>query len=208
MKIAILALGLVSMAFGCIESDNKIKGTDNEPYGGYQLGNQAALQENDDDELTGYDFATADIQPISGSEIEGTMSAAVSDQNSLRVRFELSGFQPSTTHGVHIHENASCAENGKAAGGHLNPYGKSHGDAGSGHLGDLGNITADQEGFLVTTLTVPAPEEERFESWEIIIDRALVIHAGSDDLMSDPSGESGDRVACGVIVATNFGVSH
>jgi Cu-Zn family superoxide dismutase len=108
-------------------------------------------------------------------------------------------------HGIHIHNVGKCE--GPAfttAGGHFNPTSAHHGIHNSAdpkpHLGDLPNLTVDAKGkgklsFVVSGATLDPGPNSLFHDGGT----ALVIHAKADDLMSDPSGNSGDRVACGVI---------
>lgn len=101
---------------------------------------------------------------------------------------------------VHIHENGACGDSAKAAGGHWNPTNENHGKWGSGafHSGDIGNIELDSEGKGTMEL-----ETDR---WSIggdaktnILDKAIIVHSGVDDYTSQPAGESGNRIGCGVI---------
>lgn len=110
-------------------------------------------------------------------------------------------------HGVHIHEVGSCDASGStpyaSAGGHANPMDHAHGgpDDQDAHAGDLGNIEVGADGtyaFEITTdkVTLAAGADTSLHDAD---GSALVIHAGEDDLRTDPSGNSGERVACGVI---------
>lgn len=118
------------------------------------------------------------------------------------------GLEPGP-HGVHIHETGSCDPSGDtpfgSAGAHFNPTDASHGalDDEESHAGDLGNLEVDGTGTFgheVTTGKVSlSPEAENSLADED--GSAIVIHAGEDDLQTDPSGESGERIACGVIFA-------
>lgn len=110
-------------------------------------------------------------------------------------------------HGVHIHESGTCdtGDAFKSAGGHFNPTGESHGDANAdpSHGGDLGNMTVNDDGSFehkvkLDKVTLQPGAENSLNDAD---GSAIVIHAGEDDLKSDPSGESGDREACGVIFA-------
>lgn len=99
-------------------------------------------------------------------------------------------------HGFHIHEFGDLsAVDGSSAGGHYAPEGHQHGKPGKGqhHAGDLGNITADQNGVTVIDM--------RSEDFKLsdVIGRSIVIHAGADDLASQPSGDAGPRAGLGVI---------
>lgn len=117
-----------------------------------------------------------------------------------------SGLEPGT-HGIHIHEVGACDASGDtpyaSAGGHFNPTDTSHGapDDDDSHAGDLGNLEVNDDGTLLYVVTTdkvtldPAADN----SLAGPSGSALLIHAGEDDLETDPSGESGDRVACGII---------
>ena len=98
-------------------------------------------------------------------------------------------------HGIHIHEGGECGTDGKAAGPHWNPQGDKHGMIGSTphHAGDLGNITDGALTMHVQEWTIGdgGPSD--------VVGHTLLIHAKKDDLKTDPAGDSGDRVACGVI---------
>lgn len=115
---------------------------------------------------------------------------------------EDTGLEPGE-HGIHIHETGLCEAPFESAGGHFNPMDTSHGDIDDddSHAGDLGNLTVEDDGtiqFEATSDKISLQEGEEMS----LADQdgsALVIHAGADDLESDPSGESGDRLACGVI---------
>jgi Cu-Zn family superoxide dismutase len=108
---------------------------------------------------------------------------------------------PPGEHGAHIHEKGDCSDpEAKSAGGHWNPAGHKHGapPPTSSHLGDLGNLTVGEDGTGHLEVTS--------EGWKIgdgsaedLIGKAVVIHGGPDDLVSDPAGNSGPRIGCGVI---------
>ena len=112
-------------------------------------------------------------------------------------------------HGVHLHETGVCDAEGDtafaSAGGHFNPSDEAHGDvnADPSHGGDLGNMTVEDDGsfehkVVVSKITLQPEEANSLQDAD---GSAIVIHAGEDDLATDPSGESGDREACGVIFA-------
>jgi Cu-Zn family superoxide dismutase len=117
------------------------------------------------------------------------------------VKLDVSGATPGK-HGAHIHENGDCsAPDATSAGGHWNPSGMDHGAPGASphHAGDLGNLTVGEDGK--GTLTLSSAE------WQLdtgaandVLGKAVVIHAAEDDLTTQPAGNSGARVACGVIV--------
>lgn len=101
-------------------------------------------------------------------------------------------------HGIHLHETGNCDPEGEttfaSAGGHFNPGGMTHPD----HAGDLGNLTADVNGNVIF---LPGLGTMTFDDLADADGTALVIHADPDDLVTDPSGNSGARIACAVIAA-------
>ena len=102
-------------------------------------------------------------------------------------------------HGIHIHEFGDCsALDASSAGGHFNPEGKPHGGLNNPerHVGDLGNITAKDDGSVHAEFIDPLLT---FSGSHSIIGRAVIVHQGEDDLKTQPSGNSGPRIACGVI---------
>lgn len=106
------------------------------------------------------------------------------------------------THAFHIHEQGKCEPPFKSAGGHFNPYGKEHGILNSKgfHAGDLPNIHVGQNGKL--TFEIVAHEVTLGKGENSLNDdngSAIVIHEGADDYTSDPAGNAGTRIACGVI---------
>ena len=119
---------------------------------------------------------------------------------STRIKANLSGFKPNTSHGVHIHEKGDCAARDAAsAGEHFNPTSSLHGSPSTmpHHGGDLGNITADSKGDVYATFDI---EDGAFGTGaDSIIGRGLIVHADKDDLKSQPAGNSGARFACGLI---------
>jgi Cu-Zn family superoxide dismutase len=115
---------------------------------------------------------------------------------------ELAGLPPGV-HGFHLHETGACEPDFKAAGGHYNPTGAEHGYmmVGGPHAGDLPNIHVPDSGDLTIEVFDPnvTLEEGAPETLFDADGTAVVIHAGADDYKSQPSGDSGDRIACGVV---------
>lgn len=143
--------------------------------------------------------AVCQLEAIADSGVTGTITFTRED-STVRVHGEIHGLTPGQ-HGFHIHEHGDLSdkETGKSAGGHFNPTGKPHGRPNdeARHVGDLGNIEADDNGKAVIDMEDSVIELNGLHS---IVGRALVVHAQADQF-TQPAGEAGDRVAFGLIEA-------
>ena len=109
------------------------------------------------------------------------------------------------THGVHLHMVGSCdAPDFASAGGHLNPDGRQHGtqNPAGAHLGDLPNVIVGSTGAGAVSATLRGSREAVLSRLFDADGTAVVVHAGADDYRTDPSGNSGARIACGVLTRT------
>ena len=146
--------------------------------------------------------AAADLMPtaaVSPNPAKGKVTFTPLEHG-VRVAGEFSGLKPGTEHGFHVHEKGDCSNNGEAAGGHFNPAGGTHGKFGAAtsHVGDLPSLVADSRGearFSVDVHTFSLSDGADNN----VIGRALVVHRDRDDFTTQPSGNSGPRVACGLI---------
>jgi len=145
---------------------------------------------------------TVALEAKSGSEVSGEV---VFTQNEGKVTMvaNIKGLKPGE-HAIHLHEKADCsAEDATSTGGHWNPTFENHGKWGSSegyHKGDIGNITADENGLA--TLTFETDEwcigcgDEKKD----IVGRGIIVHEGVDDFTTQPTGNAGGRVTCGGII--------
>lgn len=139
------------------------------------------------------------LQPRSGSKVSGNVRfTQIGDL--VRITGEVTGHTKGPK-GFHIHEKGDCsAEDAMSAGGHFNPTHEKHGGPYDPvkHAGDLGNIVFDDKGVARFNFTVGDISVSRTAK-NGIIGRSLIVHAQADDLKTDPTGNAGGRVACGVI---------
>jgi len=144
--------------------------------------------------------ASATLAPTSGNTASGTVTFAQMKNGMVEVTINLTGVPPGV-HGFHIHDKGDCGDNGNAAGGHFNPNSSPHGaptDA-SHHAGDFGNIEADANGNvneskMLHGITVTPGSTS-------VVGHAVILHASPDDLKTQPTGNAGARIACGVVQA-------
>lgn len=130
----------------------------------------------------------------------GSVALSGGEGGHLQLTVIVTGLAPGE-HGVHLHEAGACDPSGDkpfaSAGAHFNPGGMTHGM----HAGDLGNLTADAEGDALYTATNDQLTAGMASSLADADGAALVIHETDDDLKTDPSGNSGARIACAVLFA-------
>jgi Cu-Zn family superoxide dismutase len=141
--------------------------------------------------------AIAVVTPTKGNTASGVVYFTQEKQG-IHITAHLSGLTPGE-HGFHIHEFGNCAcDDAVCAGAHFDPTRQPHGGPTSEkrHVGDLGNIVADEQGnaqydYTDTQIALNGPHS--------ILGRAVIVHAQPDDLVSQPSGNAGARVGCGVV---------
>lgn len=164
--------------------------------------------------IVGASAVSVVLRDVNGADV-GTATFAEGADGVVTVIVAVQGL-PEGEHGLHVHETGLCEPPFASAGGHFNPTGAMHGgpptvEGGQlseaspvadqiGHAGDLGNITVNADGAGTATV-----QTDRFTlsdgefSLQDVDGSAIVVHAGEDDLVTDPSGNSGDRIACGVV---------
>ena len=143
--------------------------------------------------------ASAQLSPTKGNATQGTIMFTQSGSKVL-VKVDIRGLKPNAEHGFHVHEKGDCSSgDGMSTGGHFNPTGSAHGAHGHGahHAGDLPSLKADADGAVKMTFESSTISIESGAS--NIIGRGLIVHRDPDDYKTQPTGNSGPRLACAVI---------
>ena len=141
------------------------------------------------------ELKNAEGKPVGGATFEPTARGVL-------IRASLTGL-PAGTHAIHIHEVGRCdPPKFESAGGHFNPTGRKHGllDPDGPHAGDLPNLHVPESGRLTVEMLAPHATLGSGKA-DLLAGKgtALVVHAGADDYRTDPAGNAGDRIACGVV---------
>jgi len=147
--------------------------------------------------------AVANLASASGSLVSGRLTLAPMGDG-VHLTGDIGGLQPGSSHGFHIHEKGDCsAVDASSAGGHFNPGAQPHGRAGHGahHAGDSDNLVADANGVAHVDAHVSGVSLGGGAANDVV-GRAIIVHAVADDYSSQPAGNAGARVACGVIRVT------
>ena len=145
--------------------------------------------------------AVADLAPTAGNTAKGTVTFTQKDGTVLVVA-RISGLAPGG-HGFHIHEKGDCsAPDAMSAGGHFNPAGKPHAhpSVADRHTGDMPMLVADASGNA--TLTAELTLMRVGSGANDIVGKGVIVHKDPDDFTTQPTGNSGARVACGIIRKT------
>jgi Cu-Zn family superoxide dismutase len=150
--------------------------------------------------------AVAVVHPLGDSKVKGKVTFTQKG-GGVEIVAEITGLEPGE-HGFHVHEFGDCSmADGACAGGHFNPTGAPHGgpDDAKRHAGDFGNIKADDSG---KAMYERVDKMIALHGKNSIIGRSVIIHAGRDDLKSQPSGDAGARVGCGAIGIADPKMQH
>ena len=175
LRAAVVAVAAVVLAAGCVS-----RGTEAKPPRGWVT-----------------------LQAMSGSTLKGEATFERMEGKWISLRVDVSGVAPGL-HAVHIHEHGDCTSpDGKSAGGHWNPTARKHGKWGQAdgefHLGDLGNIDVGPDGTGNLVLSTDQWTMGDGSSTDILA-KSIIVHAKPDDFTTQPTGNAGDRIGCGVIV--------
>ncbi len=150
--------------------------------------------------------ALASLEPKSGSSTVGTVAFEGEPNGKVDFKLQVTG-APAGKHAVHLHDKGDCsAADASSAGGHWNPTTEAHGKWGSAphHLGDIGNLEVGPDGKGELTLstdkwTVNGATPEGKPLPTDVLGHAVVVHAAVDDFTTQPTGNAGGRIACGVV---------
>jgi superoxide dismutase, Cu-Zn family len=133
--------------------------------------------------------------------VNGTATFETATDGKIKMTLDITVLaQANKTVAVHLHEHGDCGDNGKASHGHWNPTNSQHGKWGSAvfHAGDIGNVKLNAKGKGTLTITT--------DLWTLggqanknILGKAIIVHSGVDDYTTQPTGNAGGRIACGVI---------
>ncbi len=192
-RTSILALALLlSLGYSCKEAKKEAE----------QVSEEVESTAKEIKEEVTETVITFRMEPKSDSNVLGEVTF-VSSGNSVSMSATFSGLTPGE-HAIHLHEKADCtADDGTSTGGHWNPTAEPHGKWGAEggfHRGDIGNFTADENGNATVSFET--------DMWCIgcgdpnkdILGKAVIVHQGSDDFTSQPSGAAGARISCTGII--------
>lgn len=188
-KIKLLALGLILTAsYNCKEVKKEAKEATEDM--------ETVVEEiKEKVEVKTIKFA---MEPKSDSNVKGEVTFTEKD-GKVKMTATLSGLTEGE-HAIHIHEKADCSSaDGKSAGGHWNPTFESHGKWGAAegyHKGDIGNLTADAEGNATVELETDEWCIGCDDETKNIVGKAVIVHQGVDDFVTQPTGDAGARVSC------------
>lgn len=144
--------------------------------------------------------ARATLRPTEGNDTRGELTFTAED-GAIHISGEVSGLSADSVHGFHVHETGDCsAPDATSAGGHFSPHDNDHGRVGRGehHAGDTDNITANAEGVATVDTRLQGATLDDGSATDIA-GKAVIVHADPDDYTSQPTGNAGARLACGVI---------
>ncbi len=142
--------------------------------------------------------ATASLSPTNGNTARGTVTFT-QDGDEVRVRASVTGLKPDSEHGFHVHEKGDCSSgDGMSTGGHFNPTGKPHGGQSSEHhAGDMPSLNADAYGNATASFELKGVSIGG--GGADLVGKGVIVHRDPDDYKTQPTGNAGPRIACGVI---------
>ncbi|NNL79790.1 MAG: superoxide dismutase family protein [Flavobacteriaceae bacterium] len=194
--MSLLALSLV-LTLGC-KKDKKEEVSDEDTQVETTVDSEESTATSEEERKI-----TVRLESKSGSNASGN-AIIKQDENGVVSLIVVVGGLSEGEHAIHLHEKADCsAEDGTSTGGHWNPTAQAHGKWGSAdgyHKGDIGNFTADANGNGAITFITPEWCVGCGDPVKDILGKAIIIHEGSDDFTTQPTGAAGGRVSCGGII--------
>lgn len=151
--------------------------------------------------MHGANMAVASLGPTQGNGVRGVVMFHQQPDGRVMVHARVTGLKPGAEHGFHVHDKGDCASpDGMSAAGHFNPGGHAHGPQGGvKHAGDMPNLKADAAGRADQKFTLEGVTVK--DGATAVNGRSVIVHVNPDDYTSQPTGNAGGRLACGVIVA-------
>lgn len=146
---------------------------------------------------------------LSGTQQDTTVTGTVrftEDDGKIKMTLDITiPKKANSSVAVHIHEHGNCGDMGKEAHGHWNPTKENHGKWGSApfHRGDIGNVDLNGEGKGSMELETDLWSISGSDTTKNILNKAIIVHGGKDDFTTQPTGNAGSRIGCGVINKTN-----
>jgi Cu-Zn family superoxide dismutase len=189
-------LGAVALIMGCQPDSGANQNRAGDSSSARDEANPAATADRDNGpSIRPPTTTTSPAAPVGDTTTRGVVEfqTAAGETGPLTIHVMLMGLEAGP-HGMHVHMGTDCADPGE----HLNPQNAPHGPAnaasGARHLGDLGNVTADASGMVEEML-----RDAMLATDSSFVGKTLVVHKSQDDLTTQPGGDSGDPIACGVI---------
>jgi superoxide dismutase, Cu-Zn family len=199
--ISLVAIGVLLAA--CGRNDDAQRTADAPP----PAGDSPAVATATEPTATAETTAEAGVQlsPTQGNTANGGLKITAAGSG-VQISGVVQGLKPDSEFGFHFHEKGDCsAPDATSAGAHFNPTSQQHGNpqAQPHHAGDMLNVKSDAQGVAEVSIDNPDVSLQSGQSNDIV-GKALVLHAKPDDYQTQPSGDSGDRIACGTVaVQTN-----
>ena len=196
-KLSVFALAFtLAFAVAC-KADKKESNTNTET----EVENTETNTVTDKEPYDGGDLWVT-LNPKSSSTVKGNV-VFENEGDHVKMLLTASGLEPGE-HAIHLHEKSDCsAEDGTSTGGHWNPTGEPHGKWGATegyHKGDIGNFTASDNGKATYTFSTDEWCIGCGDEAKDILGKAIIIHQGTDDFTTQPTGDAGGRVSCGGII--------
>jgi Cu-Zn family superoxide dismutase len=192
MKVASFSIAIMSSLIALTSC-----GGDREPETGDMMRDTTTTQPVEEMGRT----ATAVLMAKSGSMLDGTAAFVEDNNGNVTLTVNVRHVSPGK-HAIHIHQNGDCSSpDGESAGGHWNPTNEPHGkwDETDHHQGDIGNLDVSSDSTAVLTMTTDKWCIGCSDSTKNIVGKSVIIHASYDDFKTQPTGNAGGRIGCGVI---------